>query len=190
MACGTVRYDTDLLRVARCRDRVGLPMVAAEVSPRLSLYLRRSLVTPCHGNALPVVDRQPCARRAPVHSGAGVLLSAQAAEPERPAGLLVMRRSGVRFPKAAQVKSLISLVCSVAVGRSRRSMDIVSCPSPRRHAVTKSENQEGPLVSLLDAIRPDRAAQKLAGREYGRCGSTDPLPGSGGPAPAWPCPRP
>jgi len=35
------------------------------------------------------------------HSGAQVPRSVQVASPERYAGLLVMRRSGVRFPKAA-----------------------------------------------------------------------------------------
>jgi hypothetical protein len=35
------------------------------------------------------------------HSGTRVLLSVQAADSERCPGLLVMRRSGVRFPKAA-----------------------------------------------------------------------------------------
>ena len=35
------------------------------------------------------------------HSGMRVLLSVQVARPERRAGLLVMRRSGVRLPKAA-----------------------------------------------------------------------------------------
>ena len=39
-----------------------------------------------------------------VHSGAGVLLSVQVAGSGRFAGLLVMRRSGVRFPKAAQLR--------------------------------------------------------------------------------------
>jgi hypothetical protein len=43
-----------------------------------------------------------------VHSGTQVLLSAQVACPGRCAGLLVMRRSGVRFPKAAQVEVQIS----------------------------------------------------------------------------------
>ena len=34
--------------------------------------------------------------------------------------LLVMRRSGVRFPKAAQFGGLISLLCSIVVDRHGR----------------------------------------------------------------------
>jgi hypothetical protein len=44
-----------------------------------------------------------------VHSGTGVLLSVQVADLEWSPGLLVMRRSGVRFPKAAHFNGLISL---------------------------------------------------------------------------------
>jgi hypothetical protein len=57
------------------------------------------------------------------HSGTRVLLSVQVASPERFRGLLVMRRSGVRFPKAAQVNGIISLMCSIAVDRLTRPTD-------------------------------------------------------------------
>ena len=86
------------------------------------------------------------------HSGTQVLLSVQVARPERCAGLLVMRGSGVRFPKAAQFKALISSVCSMSVDRQGRSTDMVSRLSPRRQAVTQSENWKPLLVSLLDGI--------------------------------------
>jgi hypothetical protein len=55
------------------------------------------------------------------HSGTCVLLSVQVACPGRCTGLLVMRRSGVRFPKAAQFNGLISLVRSVAVALHGRA---------------------------------------------------------------------
>jgi len=65
---------------------------------------------------------------------------------------LVMRRSGVRFPKAAQFKTLISSVCSMSVDRHGRSTDMVSRLSPRRQAVTQSEDWKPLLMSLLDGI--------------------------------------
>ena len=86
------------------------------------------------------------------HSGTRAPLSVQAASPERYAGLLVMRRSGVRFPKAAQFKTLISSVRSMSVDRHGRSTDMVNRLSPRRQAVTQSEDWKPLLMSLLDGI--------------------------------------
>jgi hypothetical protein len=59
------------------------------------------------------------------HSGTRVQQSVQVASPERFAGLLIMRRSGVRFPKAAQLRGLFSLVCSIAVDRDSRSTNAI-----------------------------------------------------------------
>ena len=64
-------------------------------------------------------------------SGTCALPSVQVARLERCAGLLVMRRSGVRFPKAAQVKSLISLVCSMTMDRGGRSTNPLRRRTPR-----------------------------------------------------------
>jgi hypothetical protein len=68
------------------------------------------------------------------HPGTQVLPSVQVAPLERYAGLLVMRRSGVRFPKAAQLKGLISLVCSIIVARLAlpRTRHSASLPDGRR----------------------------------------------------------
>src|SRR5437867_3185327 len=63
-----------------------------------------------------------------------------------------MRRSGVRFPKAAQFKKLISSVCSISVDRHGQSTDMVGRLSPRRRAVTQSEDWKPLLMSLLDGI--------------------------------------
>jgi hypothetical protein len=76
--------------------------------------------------------------------------------------LLVMRRSGVRFPKAAQFKTLISSVCS---------MSMVSRLSPRRQAITQSEDWNPLLVSLLDGIpRALELATAWKGDGHRSCG--------------------
>src|SRR6266516_5284926 len=61
--------------------------------------------------------------------------------------LLVMRRSGFRFPRAAQVNDSISLVCSVAVDRDGRSTkrDI---PHPKRRVL--GLEHIGKTVELLE----------------------------------------
>jgi hypothetical protein len=74
------------------------------------------LLTLCYREGWPggawFVARNPGRTAHSEPSGACVLLSVQVAGGGWGGGLLVMRRSGVRFPKAAQFKVLISLVCS------------------------------------------------------------------------------
>jgi hypothetical protein len=72
-----------------------------------------------------IVDRNPVHGVRQVHSGPHVLVSVQVGGPERGPGFLVMRRSGVRFPKAAQFKRLISLMSSVAVARLCRATNML-----------------------------------------------------------------
>ena len=66
----------------------------------------------------------------------------QVVGPERCAGLLVMRRSGVRFPKAAQVERLISLVCSIAVARAWRATNVTRRIRSERHLVTQGKSPD------------------------------------------------
>jgi hypothetical protein len=74
------------------------------------------------------------------HSGTQVRRSVQVVCAERGGGLLVMRRSGVRFPKAAQVERLISLVCSIAVARLSRATNATRRIRSERHLVTQGKS--------------------------------------------------
>src|SRR6266567_2098497 len=75
--------------------------------------------------------------------------------------LLVMRRSGVRFPKAAQVIGIISPLCSVSVARDGWATDGTCRVSCGRHVVTQGKaGSRSDGVKYLPAVH-----QRLLGLE-------------------------
>jgi hypothetical protein len=94
--------EPELDNLGSVMDQMALPTNDLVSSVRLAL------ITLCYRRAgwtvARIVTRGPEHAVRREHSGARALLSVQVVCLERYAGLLVMRRSGVRFPKAAQLE--------------------------------------------------------------------------------------
>jgi hypothetical protein len=130
------RASPRLLAHRRLGPRCTVPMDAAADALAVVEALAES--APSRGHP---VDTGPAARRHRLADPRSwtcqrTASSAQAGRPGRRAGLLVMRRSGVRFPKAAQFKGLISLIRSPIVDRDSRSTNATCRLSAGRQAVT------------------------------------------------------